>query len=245
MGDISHGSTASLGPADPSQSQVTDVVGGSPLQGKQPTPEHDLSQHYQYSISSQHAFATQFDMAQSSPVPRQGPYNMGSMANSLPQMGYQRPSQYGHGGQRHNPMSSPSMLAQMPQMQGFGGHPSMHTANQGYYVQQPQMPPYYGAGQLSPTQAASQRQNMTYYPSQMMMNPPQSAYYYPPTPQYPTQTPTMPTAMMAGHFVPANHTGSDSYTLNHSPESNGTPFQGQGQKPSAGMFTLYPIQLPI
>lgn len=241
MGDISHGSTPGLGQDDRNRSQAAEIVGGPPAyQGKPTTQEYEqAAQQQQYTVSSQSPFANQFDMTQSSPVARQGPYNMGPMANSLPQVAY-RPGQYVPGSQpRYNPATSPSMINQMPHMQAFAGHPSMPMANhQGYYVQQPQMAPYYGVSQMSPTQAAPPRQNIAYYPGQMMINHAQSAYYYQPTTQYPAQAPTLPSGMMPGPFMPAHPTTNDTHTPNHSPESTGPPVAKGGHVPKSGTGTF-------
>jgi len=72
----------------------------------------------------------------------------------------------------------------------------MNMGHQGYYVQQqPHMSQFYAGNQLPPSQPQSQmlpRQNMGYYPPQMMMNQPQANYYYPQPTQYPNTNQAMP-----------------------------------------------------
>lgn len=213
MGDIPYASNTGADHVD--SSLETDGIGGGALRNE---PQHPSFEHgftgktQQHPSATQHAFATQIDMTQSSADGRSGPYNMGSMSNSLPQVGY-RPGQYPHASpQRYNTGSSPSMMQQMPQ---YTGHPTMPMAGQGYYIQQPQMAQYY-SGQLSPTPAAASmpsRQNMSYYPNQMMMNHPQSAYYYPPAPQYPASGHHLSNPLMAGQFANQTPVSNDPRTM--------------------------------
>lgn len=153
-------------------------------------------------------FASQLDMT-ASPQPgnpgHPGAYNMASMADALPPVQY-RIGQYHHGNnQRYNPTTSSPMMQQMQQMSPYGPSPGMNMAAQAYYVQQqPQMPPFYGGNQLSPAQPHSSmlpRQNIAYYPNQILMNQPAQGYYYPQPSQYGSQNQGMPTAMMLGQYM--------------------------------------------
>lgn len=156
----------------------------------------------------QHPFASQLDMSrathpQNAQHAQHGgsrPYNMAPMANALPQIQY-RPGQYpvAHQ-QRYNHPASPPMMPQMPYGHSAGGM-SMGMGHQGYYVQQqPPMMQYY-AGTQSPSQMQlPPRQNMAYYPQQMMMGQPQAGFYYPQPTQYPSPNQSMsPTPMPRQH----------------------------------------------
>ncbi|KAF7552193.1 hypothetical protein G7046_g7494 [Stylonectria norvegica] len=218
MGDIPYGSA--LGPDHGGSSPQGDGIAGEPpaYEEQQSHQKHDLAyQTSQYPQVSQHAFTSQFDMAQSSPGARQDAYNMAPIASSLPQLGY-RPGNYsyGHGPQQRYNSSSPSMMQHMPQ---YAGHPQLPMQTHGYYVQQPQIPQFY-AGQFSPTQTTSampsraSRPNTTYYSNQPIMNHSQSTYYYPQTPQYPTSVHPQPNTIAHGQYV----TGSP-VTTSHRPMS--------------------------
>ncbi|PCD22625.1 hypothetical protein FGRA07_03995 [Fusarium graminearum] len=203
MGDIASTQAPSMGALQQDTPKVVNTAapsGPPPTQGKPETShEHDLpplpQQHHN---ASQHAFAAQFDMSQLPSGPRPGPYNMAPVANALPSMGFRSGQYPPNNQQRMNPAGSPPMMQHMSQ---FPGHPSMSVAGQGYYLQ-PQMPPYYG-NQMPQGQAANamvQRQNMAYYPNQMMMGPQQSTYYYPPGPQYQAHTQPVPNGIIPGHY---------------------------------------------
>ncbi|RGP79076.1 hypothetical protein FLONG3_2758 [Fusarium longipes] len=196
MGDIASAQAPSMGALQQDTANVVNTAapsGLSPAHGKaEVNHEHEVPPPSQQHAASQHAFATQFDMSQPHLGPRSGPYNMASMANALPSMGF-RPGQYPPTTQqRMNPAGSPPMMQNMSQ---FPGHPAIPVAGQGYYLQ-PQMAPYYG-NQMP----QAQRQNMGYYPNQMMMGPQQSTYYYPPGPQYQAPTQPLPNGMVSGHYV--------------------------------------------
>lgn len=240
MGDLPQSASPGAGHAESTSQQNGDAIDGGPpatdsLPAGPDQQTHSQPQHD--STTTKHAFSSQLDMAASPPVGRPGPYNMGNMANALPQPSF-RPGQYPQGAQqRYNP-ASPSMMHQMPQMPQYAGHPPMPMANQAYYIQQPQMPPYYGAGQLSTTQTQTQspisaRQPMAFYPNPMMMNHPQSAYYYPQANQYPGQAQTIPN-MMHGQFMAASPTTTDPRMMSQSSENGGMVFHPQ--KPGQGMF---------
>ncbi|KAF5008226.1 hypothetical protein FDECE_5501 [Fusarium decemcellulare] len=248
MGDISSVQVSAVGTLeqDTAKTGDTEAPGGPPPSQSEPRvlPEHDLSpQPQQHPIASQHAFTAQFDMSQPpsgprpGPAPGPGPYNMGPMANALPPVAF-RPGQYPHGTQqRYNPTSSPPMMQQMPQ---FAGHPSVPVAAQGYYLQQPQMPQYYGnqMPQAQPASTMAPRQNMAFYPNQMMMSPQQSAYYFAPAPQYQPSAHPVPNAMVHGHYMSGNHAPSDPRTMAQTVEIGGIhpqpqkQGQGRARKPS-------------
>ncbi|RSL92328.1 hypothetical protein CDV31_015212 [Fusarium ambrosium] len=235
MGDISGVQASDLGALDKDTPKVGDPVAsaGPPPGHDEPRafPEHDpSSQPQQQPIVSQNAFTAQPDMSQPPAGHRPGPYNMGPMGNALPPVAY-RPGQYPHGNQqRYNPTSSPPMMQQMPQ---FTGHPSMPVAAQGYYLQQPQMQQYYGGQmpQAQPGSTMAPRQNITYYPNQMMMSPQQSAYYYAPAPQYQPSAHPVPNAMVAGHYMSGNPGTNDPRAMMQTTETSGNhpqpPNQGQ------------------
>ncbi|KAG8675266.1 hypothetical protein FPOAC1_001244 [Fusarium poae] len=203
MGDIASPQAPDMGALQQDAAKVVHTAapsGPPPAQGKTETSlEHELSPvSQQHHAASQHAFASQFDMSQLPSGPRPGPYNMASVANALPSMGF-RPGQYPpNSQQRMNPAGSPPMMQHMSQ---FPGHPAIPVAGQGYYLQ-PQMAPYYG-NQMPQPQATNpmvQRQNMAYFPNQMMMGPQQSTYYYPPGPQYQPHAQPVPNGIIPGHY---------------------------------------------
>ncbi|KAM0437623.1 hypothetical protein ACHAPT_001987 [Fusarium lateritium] len=237
MGDISSTQVSDAGALEKETPKVNDKVAsaGPPPSHDEPRvlPEHDPSpQPQQHPIASQHAFTGQFDMSQPPMGHRPGPYNMGPMGNALPPVAY-RHGQYPHGTQqRYNPASSPPMMQQMPQ---FAGHPSMPVAAQGYYVQQPQMTQYYGSQmpQTQPGSTMAPRQNIAYYPNQMVMSPQQSAYYYAPAPQYQPPAHPIPNGMVSGHYMNGNPGANDPRTLMQPTEASGIhpqpPKQVQGR----------------
>lgn len=237
MGDISGAQASDVGALDKDTPKVGDLGAST-----SPPPSHDesrafpeynpSSQPQQHSIASQHAFTAQFDMPQPPPGHRPGPYNMGPMGNALPPVAY-RPVQYPPGTQqRYNPASSPPMMQQMPQ---YSGHPSMPVAAQGYYIQQPQMTQYYGSQmpQAQPGSTMAPRQNITYYPNQMMMSPQQSAYYYAPPPPYQPSAHPVPHTMVAGQYMNGSPGTNDPRSMMQPIETGGgqpqPPKQGQGR----------------
>lgn len=197
MGDIPHAVNTGSDHTD-SGPEKGGIGGGSSGHELHQSPsEHAFSVKGQLSHSSpQYPFASQIDMNPSSVDGRPGSYNMGHMGNSLPQAGF-RPGQYPHvSPQRYNTGNSPSIMTQVP----YAGNPSMPMTGQGYYVQQPHIAQYY-VGQLSQGQTTSSippRQNMSYYSNQMIMNHPQSGYYYTPAPQYQASGHPLPNQLMGG-----------------------------------------------
>ncbi|KAK2065417.1 hypothetical protein LY76DRAFT_332047 [Colletotrichum caudatum] len=178
-------------------------------------------QHQQHAPPQQHAFSSQLDMAQQPATGRPGIFNMNGMANALPQAAMRhnpyvpggQPQQH-HQQQRFSPAtSSPSMMPQMPQMAPqYPGQAAMPMGNPHYYMpQHPQMQHYY-ANQLSPGQQPT-RPNMGYYPSQMIMNHPQSGhmpqgYYYAPAGHY-GQSQAIPSQMVSAQYMGGTATHSD------------------------------------
>lgn len=203
MGEIASAQVSDSVALQQETTKVVDTVvtgGHPPSQAEsETTQDHELSpRSQQHSAASQNAFAIQFDMSQPPSGPRPGPYNMAPMANALPPMGF-RPGQYPPTTQqRMNPAGSPPMMQHMSQ---FPGHPAVPVAGQGYYLQ-PQMAPYYGnqMPQAQATPAMVQRQNLAYFPNQMMMSPQQSTYYYPPGPQYQAPAQPLPNSGVPGHY---------------------------------------------
>ncbi|KAH7133647.1 YT521-B-like domain-containing protein, partial [Dactylonectria macrodidyma] len=185
-----------------------------------------------YPIAPPHAVKPQGEMTQSS-VQRQVPYNMGSMAHSLPQVPF-RHGQYPYPNQqRYQMTNSPPAMQHMPQ---FMGH-QVPVQNQGYYVQQPQMMQYYGGHIQQPQAGAtvSSRQNMAYYPNQMMMNQQSPAYYYPPTSQYVHSNHPMTNTMMPGQYMSSMPSANDTRnTFQSTPNRLGNPSSppNQGQNSS-------------
>ncbi|KAM5356127.1 hypothetical protein ACJ41O_002773 [Fusarium nematophilum] len=227
MGDISSAQVSDVGSTQQDH-PTTDNTGttGGPLPSQEEPrviPEHVPStQPQQHPAASEHAFTAQFDMSQLPMGARPGPYNMAPMANALPPVTF-RPGQYPHATQqRYNPTSSPPMMQQMPQ---FAGPQSISIAGQGYYLQQAQMAQYYGNSMPQPQAASSipSRQNMAYYPNQMVMGPQQSTYYYPHTPQYQTSAHPVPTAIITGHYYSGNPGANDPRAMQHdqTPEVGG------------------------
>ena len=232
-------------------------VGGSPqtitnnaglstttaAQEQAPVADHgDADPGLQGSATSQNAFAAQLDMTTPAQASRQGgPYNMAPLANSLPQSSF-RGNHYPNGPQhRYNAAASPPMVPQMPQqMSHYGPSPSMSMPNQAYYGQQPpQMAQYYPGGQMPSAQAQSPihpRQNMGYYPNQMMMGHPQAGYYYPPATQYAAPPQGVSSAMMSGQYLSGSPTtGSDPRAMGLAPDAARLP-QHTGSSTKSWIF---------
>lgn len=131
---------------------------------------------------------------------------MAPMANALPQVQY-RHGQYpvAHQ-QRYSHPTSPHMA---PYGHSPGGM-NMNMNHHGYYVQQqPQMVPYYAGNQPQSQMQMPPRQNVAYYPHQMMMGQPQGqpqgGYYYPQQQaQYPNPNQSMPQAPAPRQFQHQN-----------------------------------------
>ncbi|KAF4446610.1 hypothetical protein F53441_9741 [Fusarium austroafricanum] len=235
MGDIVNAQVSDMGKLEQDTAKVVNAAasGGPPLPPQnepRTVQEHELSpQTQQHHTVSQHAFSTQFDMSQPPSGPRPGPYNMAPMANALPPMGF-RPGQYPQNTQqRMNPAGSPPMMHHMSQ---FPGHPPVPVSGQGYYLQ-PQVAPYYGnqMPQAQATNMMAQRQNIAYYPNQMMMSPQQAAYYYPPGPQYQPAVHPVPNGLASGHYPGGGSTTNDLRTMAQQTDIGGIHSQGfkQGQ----------------
>lgn len=197
----------------PSDSQ-TGYSQGSNTSGTSFQPQYQQQQQ-QFDLSH-NAFSTLFDMTQPQlqGPGRPSPYNMGAMANALPQTGY-RPGYITSGQHRFNPgVQSAGMVQQMPPMAQYPAQSGMNPlGGQQYYMpQHPHMQSYYNA-QLSPSQqqaSMSPRHNMSYYPNQVMMNHAQQAiqggYYYPQPNQFTGQSTGIPgqTQIMQNQYMPPN-----------------------------------------
>ncbi|KAI1843365.1 hypothetical protein JX266_010539 [Neoarthrinium moseri] len=188
----------------------------------QTTSPHPLAyqSQYQHQLDSpQHAFSAQFDMTQPQGGGRggaQGPYNMGAMAQALPQHGFRpSPNSSNNNGQGryHNGGPSPSVAPQIAA--SYGGQSNMnHLAGQQYYVpQHAHMTPYYSNHLPHSHQQSnmSPRQHMNYYPNQIMMNQAQqqvpTGYYYPHPSQFSTHISPMHGQMMQSHYLPTDSRG--------------------------------------
>jgi len=222
MGDVQSPSGAPEYPIVDSH-QVPNAVGVSSLYlDEKPGMEAQgipYPQHQQYAPPQQHAFSSQLDMAQQPAAGRPGAFSMNGMANALPQAAmrhnlYAPGGQQQHQQQRFSPAtSSPSMMPQMPQMAPqYPGQAAMPMGNPHYYMpQHPHMQHYY-VNQLSPSQQPT-RPNMGYYPSQMIMNHPQSGhisqgYYYSPAGHY-AQGQAIPNSMVSAQYMGGNMAHSD------------------------------------
>jgi hypothetical protein len=234
MGDMASAQVPDVGALEQDTAKIVNTTtsgGPMPPQDESRTIQgHKFSpQTQEHPTVSQHAFSAQFDMSQPLSGPRPGPYNMAPMANALPTMGF-RPGQYPQNThQRMNPAGSPPMMQHMSQ---FPGHPPLQVAGQSYYLQ-PQVAPYYG-NQMQQAQAAnmmSQRQSMAFYPNQMMMGSQQSAYYYPPGPQYQPAAHPVPNGAVSGHHAGGGSTTGDPRAMAQTADFGGIHPQGlkQGQ----------------
>lgn len=183
-----------------------------------------------------HAFPSQLDMhSPQTSYRHQGPYDMTPMTNALPPAVGYRPGQFPQGGHRYLPTTSPQMVQQMPQMPPYGGPPPM-AVNQGFYVHQAQMSPYYGGGHMPPCQGPPPmppRQNVAYYPNRMMMNHPQSAFYYAQPNPYPGQPQGMPVGMLHGNFVTGHPPNPDARKPRSSVDGLEMPLQALRQDKGA------------
>src|SRR5690606_33632779 len=108
-------SSIPLGPGrvDMTSHNPADVAASPPVGPRQEQPQgleqNDISPTAHAPSTSQNAFAAQLNVGLSQPKP-QGPYNMVSMANGLPQVPY-RNAQYSSGcQQRYNPANSSQMM---------------------------------------------------------------------------------------------------------------------------------------
>lgn len=196
------------------QEPVSDEGQASYVPSPNPT-NPGFQSEYQHQFESAHnALSTQFNMTQPQGTGRgasQGPYNMSTMANALPQSTF-RLSANNPGQMRYNPDGSASNAA--PQMTQYAGQSNMnHLAGQPYYVAQPTHMPQYYTTQMPPMpqQGMSPRHNMHYYANQVMMNHAQQSmppgYYYPQSNHYPSQSSPMPGSMITNHYMPHDTRG--------------------------------------
>ncbi|KAK8088130.1 hypothetical protein PG997_003091 [Apiospora hydei] len=206
-----------MGDAPPNTSSPNDLTHPEALGGTFDDQGNSAGSHVglstfqpqQHFDPSHNAFSAQFDMTHPQVNGRLGPYNMGAMANALPQTNY-RPT-YTQGAQpRYNTGGPPPGVAHsMPQMAQYGGHTAVNPiVGQQYYMpHHPQVQQFYGH-QLAPSQQAtnmSPRHNLAYYPNQVMMNPAQQqlsgGYYYGQPGTYAGQNQAIPGQMMPGQFI--------------------------------------------
>ncbi|PNY24821.1 Uncharacterized protein TCAP_05227 [Tolypocladium capitatum] len=241
MRDLSTPPTAGAAQAEPVPQKPSGSSEGHLVLGeKQRDTKQDAAALSQQPPIAQHAFLSQLDMATVPPPygQPQGPYDMTSMANNLAAPSYQ-PGQYPQGGQRYDHTTSPGMLQQMPHMHPYGGPAPMHVANEGYYVHQPQMPQYYGVCHVSPTQTQPTmhaRQNVVYYPNQMMMDHAQSAFYYLQANQYPGQPQNIVTNTMPGQYMVGS---SNARMLRPAIDGSGTLSKGHRQDQVVAVDTAH------
>lgn len=226
-----------MGDVPPPSSSPNDRVAQEALNASFPGSDLDQSQtgfaqrssasstvyqpQYQHQFDpSQNAFSAQFDMTQPQGIGRgasQGPYNMGAMANALPQNAF-RPGVNNAAQARYNTDGSSSGV--MPQMTPYVGQSHMnHFAGQQFYMaQNAHMSAYYNA-QLPPSQQQanlSSRHNMNFYPTQAMMNhaqqPLTATYYYPSANHYPSHNSPMAGNMMSNQYLPHDPRGTSPTT---------------------------------
>ncbi|KAK8081644.1 hypothetical protein PG996_000425 [Apiospora saccharicola] len=219
-----------MGDAPPNTSSPNDLTHpgalGGTFQGSLSTDDqgnstgayvgHSAFQSQHHFDPSHNAFSAQFDMTQPQVNGRVGPYNMGAMANALPQTNY-RPT-YNQGAQpRYNNGGPPPGVAHsMAQMTQYGGHTAVNPImGQQYYMPHHSQIQQFYNHQLAPSQQAanmSPRHNMAYYPGQVMMNPAQQqqlsgGYYYGQPGTYVGQTQAVPGQMMPGQFIASGPRG--------------------------------------
>ncbi|KAK0730574.1 YT521-B-like domain-containing protein [Lasiosphaeris hirsuta] len=166
------------------------------------SPSHLRQQHG----SPQHAFSSQLDMAQPHGPPRAGPFDLSTMANSLPQQAY-RPGPYSQGQARYNTIAMSSPVSQ------FGSQNTMAPVpSQQYYMPQPTHMAHFYATPLSPQAQANvpSRPDMGgYYPNVLLINQQQhlaTQYYYPQAAHFTGQATQAPAQPMVGQYAaPSQH----------------------------------------
>lgn len=190
-------------------------------------------------------FSGQIEMQYAQGPNRQGLYDMGAMANALPQAPYR--SGYGSGQQQQQQHQryTPAGSNMMPHMVQFPNQPHMaQLANQQYYVPQHQIPHFYNT-QMSPAsqhhqqhQVGSSRGDMGlgYYLNPVMMNQPQApvaGYYYTPSNQFPTQNSSIHHHLLQGQYFLSDGSsrrpgGSSPLQRNHNAGGSGGIGPGEG-----------------
>ncbi|KAL7788636.1 YT521-B-like domain-containing protein [Trichoderma ceciliae] len=206
MGDVSVPSdsgTRNVDPILPEPTAASPVVPQS--QDHEWTASgHDSHQDLPRNLAvSQHASSPQPGSTPSSAFfNRHSPYNMASLANTLPLDNYHH-GQYQRGvQQRYTAGLSPPMAPPMPPIPQYSGPSPITMAPQGYYIPQiHQISPYYGGNHLHVNQAGTtmlQRQNIAYYPNPMAMGHPHTQYYYPQAAPYPIQIPNVQSVVASG-----------------------------------------------
>lgn len=170
---------------------------------------------------------------------RHGPYNMTSLANTLPMNNYHH-GQYQRGVQpRYTAGLSQPMAHHMLPVPQYTGPSPIPMVPQGYYGPQAHhISPYYGAGHLHVNQvgqAMLQRQNIAYYANPIAMGHPHPQYYYHHTAQYPIQIPNMQPVVAPGRH-PRVEIGqpASTGTLTHNQPLDGFPLPFSSQKSTHG-----------
>lgn len=158
-----------------------------------------------------HAFHSQFDMAQPQMQARSDPYNMNSLANTLPLQAAYRQNHYTSSTQRFNPVvSSANLPAQNQGSVLYSGQQAHnHMQNQQFFMTQHNpMATFYGSSLPQQQQQqgnGSNRGNLAYYPQQMVMSnqqpPSPAAYYYAQTGVFTGPQGVSP-QMLQGQFYP-------------------------------------------
>lgn len=223
---------------------------GYPQRGAVAESQSTFPQQYQQQYGNpQHAFSSQFDMAQPQGPVRPGHFNMNAMMNALPQANYRQP-QFSTGAQRFSPSgSSPTVVGQIQPVSQYVGQASVGPiANQQFYLpQQGHMAPYYSAP-ISPSQQQGNipsRPSMGFYPGQVVMNSqaqPSAAYYYPQAAHFPGQSHSMQAQILAGGYLPTTASSVDPRIPQiHGGEHPGGTIFPQPSDPRHGRFSFHLI----
>ena len=177
--------------------------------GSEPSANFPQQFTQQYG-NPQHAFSSQFDMAQPQGQSRGGPYNMNAMMNALPQANY-RSTQYNAASRPFNAAVPSTNVGQMPSVAQYAGQAAMAPmSNQQFYLPQHTHMAQYYAPPISPSQQQANmptRAGLSYYPGQVMMNNQQAhpsaatAYYYAQPTQFPPQAQNMQGPMLPGQYI--------------------------------------------
>lgn len=215
MGDLPASVTPDAGHDEPKN--IADVLGPPPVVSSRPTPaivgHGSIPPPSQLHVqpSGQHPFASQLDSSHPAQPGGSGTYDMANMTNALPQVQYRSGHYPVANQQRYGHPTSPPMMAPMSHMPHYGHTPGINIGHQGYYVQQePHMSQFYAGNHMAPGQSQSQippRQNIAYYPQQMMMNQHQPGFYYQQPPQYGAPNQAMSPATVPRHPHSATGTG--------------------------------------
>ncbi|KAK4155363.1 zinc finger CCCH domain-containing protein 45 [Chaetomidium leptoderma] len=190
-------------------------------------------QHEQHT-GSQHDFMSQLDMTHQQ---RRAPFDMGSMANTLPPEHY-RAQPYGHGPQRYNaaPVQMPTSQFGPPNTMGPMAAPQYYVPHHAHMAQYYQTP-------LSPQQPSTlpPRHDMSYYPSPMVMNQPPHAgahFYYTPGAAFPGHPPHAQGQAALGQYgLPNMHHQHTDTRSRHHPQPSGQELNPASPSPQANGAT--------